>query len=261
MNKQSYFSTCKQLILADLTVFRQSLMDEIIDMGIWVVLSVLVSAYIMPYFGLNADFGPFQFAGIVASLGIFQLYSNVFQLSADLEGDRVINYGLTLPIPSWMAIMSKSAYYAITYLTLSLIMLPIGKICLWNQLSLQAISYDKLLIILVLQSIFYACFVPWTVTFIKSLSNLGSVWARFIFPLWFMGGFQFSWTALHSALPSVSYINLLNPVIYVTEGTRAALLGQPGYMNFWICCAMLITFSVACAWHALIRMKRRLDFV
>jgi len=256
-----YLNTCKELVLADLTVFRQTLGNKVIDMAIWVALTVFVTGYIMPYFGLSENFGVFQFGGVLASMGLFELYSNVFELTADLEGDRVINYGLTLPIPSWMAIMSKSAYYAITYFILTLIMLPIGKMCLWNQLSLQDIAYGKLCIALILQSIFYACFVPWTVTRISGLSNLNSVWARFIFPMWFMGGFQFSWMSFHHVLPFCAYMDLVNPMVYVTESTRAALLGQEGYLNFWLCCGALTFFSILCAWHALKRMKNRLDFV
>ncbi|MCL5875771.1 MAG: ABC transporter permease [Candidatus Dependentiae bacterium] len=261
MNKLFYLNTCKELILADLMVFKEALRGKVIDMAIWVALSIFVTAYIMPYFGLSHDFGPFQFGGIIASLGLFELYTNVFELTADLEGDRVINYGLTLPIPSWMAIVSKSAYYAIANLTLALIMLPIGKLCLWNQLPLHNIAYGKLFIALLLQSICYACFVPWTATLISNLSNLGSVWARFIFPMWFMGGFQFSWMALHTILPTLAYIDLINPVIYATESTRAALLGQEGYLPFLLCCGALLLFSIICMWHALKRMKKRLDFV
>jgi ABC-type polysaccharide/polyol phosphate export permease len=79
--------------------------------------------------------------------------------------------------------------------------------------------------------------------------------------MWFMGGFQFSWMSLYSAIPVVAYIDLINPVIYVTEATRVALLGQEGYLSFWLCCGTLLLFSVGCAWYALKRMKKRLDFV
>lgn len=261
MNKLFYLKTCKELVHADLVVFKKNLLNKAIDVGIWAVLNILVTGYIMPYFGLKQDFGVFQFGGIVASVGLFELYTNVFELTADLEGDRVINYGLTLPIPSWMAIMSKSAYYAITYIILALIMLPIGKMCLWNQLIVSNISYVKLLVIIVVQSIFYACLVPWTVTFIANLSNLGTVWSRFVFPMWFMGGFQFSWLSLSALFPLFAYMSLVNPMIYVTEATRAALLGQAAYLPFWLCISALIVFSIGVAWHALKRMKKRLDFV
>jgi hypothetical protein len=261
MHKLSYFNICKQLVMTDLVVFKKTIPDKIVDMAIWVTLSLFVTGYIMPYFGLSKDFGPVQFGGIVASLGLFEVYSSIFELMADLEGDQVISYGLTLPIPSWMAIMSKAIYYAITYFVLSVIMLPVGKLCLWDQLAMNAIVYHQLLFILLLQSIFYACFALWTTTFVRNLSGMGSIWARFIFPMWFMGGFQFSWLALHHVLPIIAYVDLLNPVTYITEGTRAALLGQSGYLNFWLCCGALALFSIACTVHALYRMKKRLDFV
>lgn len=261
MNRLFYFNICKELIRSDLTIFRQTFVDKFIDLSIWVILTVLVTGYVMPYFGLSANFGLFQFAGVIAASGLFELYANVFDLVSDFEGDRIINYSLTLPIPSWMAILAKSTYFGMVYFILTLLMLPIGKMVLWNQLDFYQISYYKMVIAFLAQSIFYACFVLWTASLTASVSKLGSVWARFIFPLWFMGGFQFSWQALYSVIPTVAYINLLNPMIYITEATRVAIIGQEGYLPFGICIGMLAIFSVLCMGHALVRIKRRLDYV
>ena len=93
------------------------------------------------------------------------------------------------------------------------------------------------------------------------MSKLGSVWARYIFPMWFMGGFQFSWTALHHVLPIVAYINLLNPMIYITEAMRVALLGQADYINFWLCLVAMVIFSCVCFAAGMRNLKQRLDFV
>jgi ABC-2 type transport system permease protein len=261
MNKNVYFNVCKNLILSDLIIFKQTILDKFIDISIWVILTIFVTGYIMPYFGLSATFGAFQLGGVLAAVGLFELYSSAVDLIADFEGDRIIDYRLTLPIPSWLALLSKAGYYFIVYLTLTVCMLPVGKISLWNQLDLGQISYLKLFLALTFQSIFYACFVIWASSMIDNMSKLGSVWARFIFPMWFMGGFQFSWISLYHALPIVAWINLINPMIYITECTRAALLGQADYLNFWLCLLAIVFFSAICVAVGMRNLKKRLDYV
>jgi hypothetical protein len=261
MNTWSYLKICKELIHADLLVFKQTFFDKFIDVTIWVVLTIIVTGYIMPYFGLSSDFGVFQFGGIIAAIGLFELYGSVVELVSDFQGDRVINYNLILPIPSWMAIVSKGAYYFIIYVILSVLMLPIGKLTLWNQLDLTQIDYFKFFISLFFQNIFYACFVLWAASIVENASKLGSIWARYIFPMWFMGGFQFSWIALHNAMPVVSYIILLNPMMYITEATRASVLGQSDYINFWICLVAIAIFSALCLAVGMRNLQKRLDFV
>jgi len=261
MDIQFYFNIFKELIKSEFVVFRQVLFNKFIDLSIWVILTIVVTGHIMPYFGLKADFGLFQFGGVLAAVGLFELYYNIIEFIQDLEGERIINYYLTLPMPSWLAIISKTAYYFLTYSILSLFILPVGKLVLWNQLDLSQISYFKLILALILQNIFYACFVTWIVGVVKNMSNIGIIWARFIFPMWFMGGFQFSWIALYSASPVLSYINLLNPMIYITESTRVALIGQAGYINFWLCLLAIAVFSGITLIFGISKLKKRLDFI
>jgi ABC-type polysaccharide/polyol phosphate export permease len=261
MNKSFYFRICKELIAVDLTVFKQTFFDKFINLTIWVVLSIVVTAYIMPFFGLAQNFGVFQLGGLLAAVGLFELHGSAIDLVSDFEGDRIINYYLTLPMPSWVVLVSKAAYYFLTYFILSILMFPIGKLCLWNQFDLTQIYYFKFLLILIFQNIFCACFALWVSSLIANMSQLGNVWMRFIFPMWFMGGFQFSWHALHQTLPTLALINLINPMMYITEAVRAAMLGQTGYINFWLCLLAISLFSVICLWAGIRNLKKRLDFV
>jgi ABC-type polysaccharide/polyol phosphate export permease len=160
-----------------------------------------------------------------------------------------------------MALLSKCIYYSCIYTIYSLCILPVGKIILWNSLDLTRIHYPKFILIVVLQNIFYACFTISVSSLIKGIAHMGSIWARYIFPLWFMGGFQFSWSALYHVSPYVAYITLLNPVIYITEATRAALLGQENYINFWFCLVMITIFSVISFYIGIRNLKKRLDFI
>jgi hypothetical protein len=84
---------------------------------------------------------------------------------------------------------------------------------------------------------------------------------RFVYPLWVFGGYQYSYAVLANKNPWFAYISLINPQLYIMEGMRAAILGQEGYLNFWLCAGMTFFFSIICGIHAIFKIKRRLDFV
>lgn len=261
MNKLFYLKVCKELIYSDLKVFKQTVLGKLIDLTIWVTLTLFVTGYIMPYFGLSNNFGTFQVGGVLAAAGLFELYTSVIDLVDDFEGNKIINYSLTLPIPSWLAILSKTIYFFIISLFLTLCMIPVAKICLWNQLDLTQINYFKLLMALISANIFYGSFTIWASSITKNMQTLGSIWARFIFPMWFLGGFQFSWAALYKAIPVIAYINLINPMIYITESIRTAILGQNDYLNFWLCIGAILIFAITFFILGLQNLKKRLDFI
>ena len=262
MQKISYVNVCKNLVILDLIIFKQMFVDKFIDLSIWVVLTTLVTAYIMPYFGLAADFGVFQLGGLIAAAGLFEMgNSNVVELVSDFEGDRVINFDLTLPIPSWLALVSKAAYYFIIYTLLALLMLPIGKLCLWNQFDLTSVDYPKLILAIIALSLFYAGFALWIASRVPNMAKMGQVWMRFIFPMWFLGGFQFSWMANYNTIPSFALANLMNPMIYITEAVRVALLGQEGFINFWLCLLAILSFAGISFYFGITSIRKRLDFI
>src|SRR5579862_1703210 len=128
-----YLSIFKQLLVEELVIFRETFGDKIINLSIWVSITAGIFGYIMPAFGLAADYGSFQLAGLIASAGLFEIFPSVMMLVSDIEGDRVISYQLTLPLPSWLILIKKITYYALNALSLSLCVMPIGKLVLWNQ--------------------------------------------------------------------------------------------------------------------------------
>ena len=256
-----YMHVCKELIRADFMVFKQMLKDRCINLTIWMILTITVMGYILPYFGLPKTFGVFQLGGLLAAIGLFEMHNNIITMVSDFDGDRIIDYHLTLPIPSWLAILSKGIYFFLVFTFLTIIMIPVGKVLVWQQLDLAQIGYAKLLLILVVQNIFYAFSALWIAGSLKTIHKVGNVWMRIIFPMFFMGGFQFSWVALNASLPLISYISLINPMIYITEGVRGAMLGQTGYLNFWICVTAVLLFAGVAIFFGMRTLKKRLDFV
>jgi ABC-2 type transport system permease protein len=255
------FDIFKQLVQLKFTNVRQVLFDKFINFYIWAGCSMLVSGYLMQSFGLKADFGPFQLGGILASVGIFELYGNAVTFVSDLEGDCTIAYYLTLPTHTATVLCSHIFYYATIGTVMSIATLPLAKLILWNKLSLLAIAWPNLLFFIMLINIFCATTTLLLSAFIPSMDKFDILWVRIMFPLWFLGGFQFSWNSVHLTAPILSYLLLLNPITYMSEGVRAALLGQNGSINFWICCVVLLMMFIGVAFWSYKALKKRLDFV
>lgn len=256
-----YADIFKQLLAEELLIYKSNFVDKIINLGIWVSATAAIFGYVMPSFGLEESFGSFQLAGNIASAGLFEVFPSVMVFVNDIEGNRMINYHLTLPIPSWIILLKKLTYYSINCLSLCLGVIPIGKLVLWNQFDLTKISIIPFLFMAILTSIFYGSLTLWLASKVANMTKISNVWMRFIFPMWFLGGFQFSWEVLFEVSPALAYLNLLNPMTYVMEGMRASLLGQEGFISVWICIAALSVFVLLCWWRALTKLKQRLDFV
>lgn len=257
----SYMPLMWKLLRTDLEIFKQTIWDKLIDLFIWIVTMVLVTTYLMPAFGLAPDYTGFLVASLVGSAGLFELYASVTNLISDFEGNDVTSYYLTLPMPSYLVFIEKMAYYTINTSTMSILVLPISKLLAWNNLDLSQLSIFKFLLIFMLSNIFYAAFTLWVTSRVSGIEKIGSVWMRFVYPLWFLGGFQYSFEVLYTFSPPLAYASLLNPMIYVMEGCRAAILGQQGSLNFWFCLGMLLLFTLICTWFGLRQLKRRLDFI
>jgi len=242
-------------------IARQELFGKIINLYVWVLCSLVVIGYVMQAFGLMADYGCFQLATVIGTVGLFEVYGNALRTIVDLEGERHIGYYLTLPASPSVVLLSMVSSYVIMGIILSMIVLPFGAAILFHKFCLTDVAWVKFGIILVMANIFYGTFTIAVTSHVGALSRMENIWSRFIFPLWYMGGFQFSWESIYNLSQPLAYILLCNPVLYIMEGTRAAMLGQEGCLPWEICCIALGGFTIICWLYAKYKMKRLLDFV
>lgn len=260
--KNIEYNTFKQLFLTDFIIFKNDLLDKLIDFTIWVTATTSVYTYLFPLFGMTEGFAVFQLAGVCASAGIFQAYGNAFSLVADIDGANVISYYLTLPIRPIFVFVKKILFYTASFSILTLTVLPIAQIVMPYKFSILNISFIKYFIILFVSNLFYGSLTLWLVSKVKNIHKMESVWSRFIFPLWFLGGFQFSWYSINLVSKPLSYILLFNPIIYIMEAYRVAVLNQQeGYLNFWLCLAVILIFTFLLALSSFKNLKKKLDFI
>lgn len=250
-----------QLLKTELVVFKSSFFDKLLNSFIWTGTTVAITSYVLPSFGLSIEYGTLLAAGVVVSSAGFEIYPSVANFIADLEGERHIAYHLTLPIPGWLLCVKQAMMSTLNALIMGVFTLISSKLILFNRFSFNAVSYGKLLVIFLGYSLFFSFFTLWIVSIVKSMYTMENTFMRVIYPLWILGGFQFTWYALYSCSSTLGYLVLCNPYIYAIEAMRAALLGQQNFLPFWICILLLTSFTALFGWLGIVKLKRRLDFI
>lgn len=236
------------------------LFDHIVNILIWVGCTVFVGGYLLQAQGISKSFGAFQLAGTAATVGLFNIWGYVSDTLHDIEGSNVFGYHLLLPCPAWFVCMSDVILFAARAIIQTVAIILFGKVLLWNQLIMSNISLIPLILLTVIANLFFGAFALWLMSIVKRASQTEQIWIRFIFPLWFLGGFQFTFAAAMQLSPIFGYTMLINPAAYFMEGMRGALLAIPS-INPWICMGALAATGLLMFWDATRRLRIFLDFV
>jgi ABC-2 type transport system permease protein len=81
--------------------------------------------------------------------------------------------------------------------------------------------------------------------------NIGIMFGFIVLPLTFLGGTYYPWTALAAikvgSFPWLQALVCVNPLIYVTEGFRAALTTAP-HMPLYVIYPVLVAFCILFLW-------------
>lgn len=250
-----------QLLKTDLIVFKKDLIGTIIDGLIWSGIVVFVSAYILPFFGMAKEFGFFTLIGCVASWSLFEIWPSIATFIADIEGVKCIDYQITLPIPSWMVFIKRSLGYSLKAMVITCFIIPFGSLILWDKVNFTNFSFVRFIIIFITINLFSSVFGILLASLVENMNRIGKVWMRILFPMWFLGGAQFTWVMIYKLSPVFAYVSLCNPVLYAMEGIRSSVLGSEAYLPFWNCVAMLWFFTFLFGWIGIKRLEKRLDFI
>ena len=253
-----FIALCREEFVGFVGVLK----DKVIDQFIWLGFSIVATVYLMgKQFAITNGFGLFTVAGCIASVGLFEIYANVFCLVGDYIGDRRVTYFVTLPMHTLVVFLKQIVCTALKGISICFLVIPLAKLALWNEFYFTTVSWFSLILIIVWGNLFVAAFGLWLAAIMENYEKMGVLWNRFIFPLWMMSGYQFSWATMHGLNSWLSYLALVNPMMYVMEGSRAAIIGQSGYLNVWLCLGALVFFTFVFTVIAIRRIKQRLDLV
>lgn len=249
------------LLRRDLLIFRREVFNKFIDTFFLLATNIVIFAYFMPKMGVGKDYGSFLLIGAIASYGFFDVVGRVTNMIGDISGDRQISYTLILPLSSNAVFCYIATYWALNSALLTLMLFPIGKLILLDKFDLSLISWPRLFLIYITIHLFFGFFSLWLVAVIKQLAAISRIWLRVINPIFMFGGYFYTWNSVYQVSPVIGYISLINPMVYVMEGMRAAALGQQGFLPFWASFSALWFFIIVCGLDAIRKLKKRLDCV
>jgi ABC-2 type transport system permease protein len=251
----------KALMLRDAFVLRKNLKEFLPRTILQPLLLVFVFAYVFPKIGQGvggssgaAGFSTMLVAGVLASVILFQGIQAValpmvqeFGYTNEIE-DRVL-----APLPVELVAVQKIVSGALQCLIAAIIVFPIAKFVPATPVDLSfnwlvLITFVPLACIMAaaLGLTFGTFFDPRTVPLLFGIV---------VIPLTFLGCIYFPWAALES-IKWLQVLVLINPLVYMSEGFRAALTPVP-HMALYAVYPVMLGFTALFVWLGLRGFKKR----
>lgn len=258
------------LLLRDLVVLKKNLGIFITRTIIQPFLMVFVFLYVFPQIGEGigggsegglSAFATVLVAGLVGLSIMFQgIQSVALPLANEFGYTKEIEDRVLAPLPVSLVAIGKVVAGAIQGLIAALIVFPIAAVVHAEGVNPDLTIHWAILITLI----------PLTCIMTSSLGlilgthiqprNIGLMFGFIVLPITFLGGTYYSWTSLEAVklggFPWLQVLVCINPLIYVTEGFRAALTTS-SHMPLYVIYPVLIGFSILFLWAGCRGFKNR----
>ncbi len=190
----------------------------------------------------RGDYSHLLFPGIVAlTATLTALQSTAFPLAIEFSYTKEIEDRLLAPLPvAWVAV-EKVLYAALRALTAAAVMFPVGVLVL-GSIPWRSSGVGLMVVILVLGALNGGA-LGLTLGTLVPPNRINILFALVLTPLLFTGCSQYPWPSL-SRLAWFQWLTTLNPLTYVSEGMRAAVVPATPHMAPWISVTMSVIFLV-----------------
>jgi ABC-2 type transport system permease protein len=256
------------LLLRDVVVLKKDWAIFLLRTLIQPFLLCFVFLFVFPKIGQSVGggggasaFATVLVAGVVGISIMFQgVQSVALQMSQEFGFTREIEDRVQAPCPIWLVAGEKVLSGAIQGLISASIVLPIASLVHAKGVS-AAISIHWLVLLTLVP---LACIAMGSLGLVLGTSfqprNIGLMFGFVILPITFLGGTYYQWDRLAPVtIGSFHWLQtlvLINPLLYVNEGMRAAFTNVP-HMHLYIVYPVLIGFCVGFLSLGLRNFRRR----
>jgi ABC-2 type transport system permease protein len=193
--------------------------------------------------------------GIIAlTVTVTALQGTALPLVIDFSFTKEIEDRLLAPLPTSFVALEKVVFGMLRALIAGAIMFPIGRLVL-GTLPFHADRLWILIPFLLLGAVMGAG-LGLTLGTLVQPSQISIVFALVLTPLLFTGCSQYPWPSL-SSLRWFQILTLLNPLTYMSEGVRAAMVPQVPHMHPWIAVTVLTFATIALVTTGVLGFMRR----
>ena len=239
------------LLLRDLKVLSKNLREFIPRTILQPLLLVFVFTYVFPKIGQGiggaaggtaaaGEFSTLLVAGVLGTSIIFQgIQSVALPLVQEFGYTREIEDRVLAPLPVQLVAFEKIVAGALQCLLAALIVFPIAAIVPATPVHLE-IRWGLLLTIAPLAALASASLGLTFGTFFNPRS-VAILFGVIVVPMTFLGCVYYGWQSL-APIRWLQIAVLINPLVYMCEGFRAALTPAP-HMSLWAIYGVLVGFT------------------
>jgi ABC-2 type transport system permease protein len=259
------------LILRDLVVLRKHLIEFVVRVLVQPFLLCFVFLYVFPKIGQGIGGGGGQVAesafatllvpGVVGISILFQgVQSVALIMSQEFGFTREIEDRVQAPCPIWLVAMAKVLSGAVQGLISAIIVLPMASVV--HAKGVEAhLNFHWWVVVTIVP---LACVTMASLGLLLGTSfeprNIGLMFGFIILPVTFLGGTYYEWTRLAPVEVGqwhwLQTVVLVNPLIYINEGMRAAFTNAP-HMHLYIVYPVVVAFLVLFLGLGLRNFRRR----
>lgn len=219
------------LVRRDLRVLRRELPWFLVRTIMQPLMFVVVFGFILPALGLvQRDYTATLLPGILAvSLSLSALQSVTLPMVNDFGFSREIEDRLLAPIPVQLIAAEKVVMGILQGVIAALFVLPIARLIMGPIPHLTFAHAGVIFGITVVGAATFSA-LGLLMGSIINPTQIGLMFSVLVAPMIFFGCAYYPWKGLEH-LPVLQYAVLINPMVYVAEGMRAALTPDVPHMN------------------------------
>jgi ABC-2 type transport system permease protein len=245
------------LFLRDLRVLTREFLPFVLRVGMQPLLFLFVFTFILPRMGggnpmavggpasgSGMDFGTILLPGLMAVAIMFSGISAVaLPLSSEFGITREIDDRVMCPLPLWAVALEKVCFSAMQSILAALLVIPMAYYVPAKPVVAHVASWFLFALVLVLASLL-AGSLGLVIGSTVNPRQIGLVFSIIVVPITFLGCVYYPWARL-DAIPWVKYGVLFNPIVYMSEGLRAAVTPSIAHMPWWAILVALVFFTAA----------------
>ena len=250
-------ATMLALLHRDMRVARRELKFFFLRVGMQPILFTFIFGYVMPRQGIVQEgYANVLLPGILAlSMTLSGMQSVALPLVVEFGWTKEIEDRLLAPISITGVAVEKIIVGIIQAIIAGLFVLPLAWLMMGTHLSLQPTNFLLLISVALLTSWLFAAFGMVMGTIVEP-QQIGLMFNVLLGPMIFFGCAYYPWAQLRVD-PWFQKFVLINPLVYASEGFRAALTPQLAHMPPLLILGGLIGFCALFTFLGLRQFERR----
>jgi ABC-2 type transport system permease protein len=237
------------LYLRDLRVLSRELAPFLLRVGMQPLLFLFVFTSVMPHMaGGNPmaaaggpAFGTVLLPGLMAVAIMFSGIAAVaLPLSTEFGITREIDDRVMCPVPVWAVAVEKICFSALQSMAGAMLVIPLAILVPATPVYPHIHNWFLFVTVLVLSSLLAGA-LGLTIGSSVSPKQIGLVFSIIVVPITFLGCVYYPWAGL-GKMPVLQIAVLFNPIVYISEGLRAAVTPGVEHMPVWAILLALVFF-------------------